>query len=172
MLSNYVDATNDTSILDRALPLVEVRLSPRISLPTLTRHSQLQREISFWNTNRSLSVTSPTTNQTYTVYHYSVNNTAPRPESYLTDYNTAFDPTLPALDESARSDLYAELASGAETGWDYSTRFVKEPLVGGTNGTNQALRALNVRAHVPVDLNSILCTSIFQSVSRLLPNAD
>ena len=86
-----------------------------------------------------------------------MNNTAPHPESYLTDYNTAFDPTLPALDENARSELYAELASGAETGWDYSTRFIKDPLVGGTNGTNQALRALNVRAHVPVDLNSILC---------------
>ena len=33
--------------------------------------------------NRSVQVTSPYTNQTYTMYHYSVNNTAPRPESYI-----------------------------------------------------------------------------------------
>lgn len=28
-------------------------------------------------------MTSPYTNKTYTMYHYSVDNTAPRPESYL-----------------------------------------------------------------------------------------
>jgi alpha,alpha-trehalase len=46
---------------------------------------------------------------------YAVNNTAPRPESYLEDYVTANDAHA-NLTEDQRSNLYAELASGAETG--------------------------------------------------------
>lgn len=65
MLDAYVAATNDTSILDRALPLAE-------------------KELAWWNTNRTSPVTSPYTNKTYSLARYAVNNTAPRPESYLT----------------------------------------------------------------------------------------
>lgn len=40
-----------------------------------------QVELQWWQTNRSLEVTSPWTNQTHDVYHYNVFlNTAPRPE--------------------------------------------------------------------------------------------
>ncbi|KAI0060461.1 glycoside hydrolase family 37 protein [Artomyces pyxidatus] len=138
MLSNYVAASSDTSILTRALPLAE-------------------RELAWWRDNRSLNVTSPFTNQTYLLSRYAVTNSAPRPESYLTDYLTANDPALKTpLNESQRADLYSELASGAETGWDYSTRFVSQPLAGGSANTNPALRSLNVKNHIPVDLNSIL----------------
>ncbi|OBZ71163.1 Trehalase [Grifola frondosa] len=90
-------------------------------------------------------------------YSYRVNNTAPRPESYLEDYLTANDPTLSIpLNESQRANLYAELASGAETGWDYSSRWTAQPYAGGTNDTNPILRALNIRNTIPVCLNSIL----------------
>ena len=65
MLYDYVKATGDTSILKRALPIAE-------------------KELAWWHTNRTLSVTSPFTNKTYTMARYAVNNTAPRPESYLT----------------------------------------------------------------------------------------
>lgn len=65
MVSDYVAASNDTSVLERALPLAG-------------------RELAWWHTNRTVNVTSPYTNQTYEVYRYAVNNSAPRPESYLT----------------------------------------------------------------------------------------
>lgn len=65
MLSDYVAASNDTSVLDRGLPLAEA-------------------EFKWWAENRSINVTSPFTNKTYTMARYAVNNTAPRPESYLT----------------------------------------------------------------------------------------
>lgn len=42
-------------------------------------------------------------------------------------------------------------------GWDYSTRFVSLPVAGGTNYTTPALRSLDVKNHIPVDLNAILC---------------
>ncbi|KAI9454058.1 trehalase [Lactarius psammicola] len=141
MLSTYVSASNDTSILDRALPLAE-------------------RELAWWRDNRSVNVTSPYSNKTYTLSRFSVTNSAPRPESYLTDYNTANDPTLSTpLTESQRAELYSELASGAESGWDYSTRFIALPVDGGTNNTAPALRSVNIKNHVPVDLNSILYKS-------------
>ena len=65
MLSDYVSTTNDTAILDRALPLAE-------------------KELAWWNTNRTSNITSPYTNKTYPMARYAVANTAPRPESYLT----------------------------------------------------------------------------------------
>lgn len=70
---------------------------------------------------------------------YAVNNTAPRPESYLTgslssrsppftlltelstDYLTAHDPTSTTLNDTQLADLYGELASGAETGILFSS---------------------------------------------------
>lgn len=80
----------------------------------------------------------------------------------MTDYMTANDPTLTTpLTEDQRSDLYSELASGAETGWDYSSRWAAQPFAGGTNDTNPLLRSLNVRNLIPVCLNSMLCKSRF-----------
>ena len=94
MLDQYVKTTNDTTILTRALPLAEL-------------------ELEWWSKNRTIPVTSSYTSQTYNMSHYAVVNSAPRPESYLVDYQTA---TGANLTEQQRSDLYAELASGAESG--------------------------------------------------------
>ena len=83
------------------------------------------------------------------------------------DYLTANDPTLSTpLTEDERSNLYAELASGAETGWDYSSRWSKEPLAGSAADQNPKLRALNVRGIIPVCLNSILCTSMLLAFEK------
>ncbi|KAG7444163.1 glycoside hydrolase [Guyanagaster necrorhizus] len=133
MLFRYITVTNDTSILTRALPLAE-------------------KELDWWQENRTVNVTSPSTNKVHEMARYAVNNTAPRPESYLTDYLTANGPDVsPPLNESQRSSLYAELASGAETGWDYTSRWFSNPAAG-----NSDLKQLNVRNTIPVDLNSIL----------------
>ncbi|THH06780.1 hypothetical protein EW145_g3851 [Phellinidium pouzarii] len=148
MLADYVNASNDTSILARGLPLAE-------------------RELQFWHTNRTLSVTSPFTNTTYQVSRYAVNNTAPRPESYLTDYNTVNGPdVVTPFNDTQKADLYDELASGAETGWDYTSRFFKVPLAGGTNDTDPGLRTLNVRNTIPICLNNkahILLAQLYSS---------
>ncbi|KAF9450542.1 glycoside hydrolase family 37 protein [Macrolepiota fuliginosa MF-IS2] len=132
MLFRYVNVTGDRSILTRALPLAE-------------------KELKWWHDNRSLNVTSPFTNRTHLVYHYNVNNSAPRPESYLTDYLTANGPDVsPSLNDTQKADLYAELATGAESGWDYTRRWF-------TDGDNDgSLRNLGVRSLIGVDLNSIL----------------
>ena len=61
----------------------------------------------------------------------------------------------PALNEAAQGALYGELASGAETGWDYSSRWCKQPLLNLTDN-DPALRTLNVKGVIPVELNSLL----------------
>lgn len=79
-----------------------------------------QSELKWWATNRTVEVTSSYSNKTYSMAHYAVNNTAPRPESYLEDYITGnSDGANFTADQ--RAALYAELASGAETGTEFLT---------------------------------------------------
>ena len=136
MLNLYVQETGNTTILTEALPLADI-------------------EMKWWDSNRSIEVTSPWTNETYTVYHYNVFvNTAPRPEGYLEDFETA-NGAEPALNETEKEKLYIELASGAESGWDYSVRWATERII---NLEEQfpILRKLGVVATIPVDLTSLM----------------
>lgn len=135
MVNAYVQKTGNTTILERALPIMET-------------------ELEWWRENRTISVTSPFTGKNYSVAHFAVDNSAPRPEGYVEDITTAFG-AEPPLDAAAREELWAELASGAESGWDYSSRWCKEPVIN-ISDNNPALRTLNVRAMIPVDLNSLL----------------
>ncbi|KAF8334741.1 Six-hairpin glycosidase-like protein [Cantharellus anzutake] len=78
-------------------------------------------------------------------------------KGFLQDYLAANGPDLVVpYNESQKADLYAELASGAESGHDYSSRWIQQPLLGNTTNTTPALRTLNVRKTIPVDLNSAL----------------
>ncbi|CAI6082684.1 unnamed protein product [Clonostachys chloroleuca] len=145
MIQTYVDYTNDTEILDRALPL-------------------LVKEHEFFMNNRTVDV--QVGNKTYTLNRYAVENTQPRPESYREDYITArnssyfaesgivYPETVP-LNDSEVATLYSHLASGAESGWDYTSRWIANP-EDGARDVYFPLRSLNVRNIVPVDLNSIM----------------
>jgi alpha,alpha-trehalase len=66
----------------------------------------------------------------------------PRPESYKPDYELGA--TLPA---ARRDSLYREIRATAESGWDFSSRWMRDP---------SDLRTLETTALVPVDLNSLL----------------
>lgn len=145
MVQTYIDYTNDTTILSRALPL-------------------LVKEHEFFMTNRTVDV--EIGNQTYTLNHYAVENNQPRPESYAEDYATATNtsyyaesgiiyPENKPLNDSQIEELYANLASGAESGWDYSSRWIARPK-DAQDDVYFPLRSLNTMEIVPVDLNSIL----------------
>jgi len=69
----------------------------------------------------------------------------PRPESYREDF--ALAQTVP---ESQREALYRNLRAGAESGWDFSSRWMRDP---------KDLRTLEVIDLAPVDLNSLLYNS-------------
>jgi alpha,alpha-trehalase len=144
MVRIYVEYTNDTSVLERVLPTLE-------------------KEYDFWSKNRTVDV--EVDGETYTLNHYAVLNNQPRPESYREDYETATNTSYysesgiiyPAMnltnDEIAQ--LYSDLASGAESGWDYSSRWIAN-LADAVEDVYFPLRSLSTANIVPVDLNSIL----------------
>jgi alpha,alpha-trehalase len=66
----------------------------------------------------------------------------PRPESYREDWTTA--QTLPA---ERRETFYRNVRAAAESGWDFSSRWMRDPA---------DLRTLETTELVPVDLNSLL----------------
>lgn len=66
----------------------------------------------------------------------------PRPESYLQDRQTAA-----AATGRPPAEVYRELRAGAESGWDYSSRWL---------GDRRQLRTIRTTAIIPVDLNSLL----------------
>ncbi|KAH7128324.1 trehalase precursor [Dendryphion nanum] len=145
MVRIYVEYTNNATILERALPLLE-------------------KEYEFWVNNRT--VTLERAHRNYTLAHYAVDNNQPRPESYREDYITAnnktffnehgetFNVTTP-LNSSQIAQLYSDLASGAESGFDYTARWLKNPY-DAVSDTYFPLRSLNTENIIPVDLNSIL----------------
>jgi alpha,alpha-trehalase len=67
----------------------------------------------------------------------------PRPESYRED--EALGRTFPA--GAARERMYRNLRAGAESGWDFSSRWMRDP---------KDLKTLEVIDLAPVDLNALL----------------
>jgi len=97
---------------------------------------------------------------------YAVENTEPRPESYREDWVTANNksyyatsgiiyPETTPLNEAQKATLYADLASGAESGMDYTVRWISNPS-DAVDDVYFPLRSLNTANIVGVDLNSIL----------------
>ena len=66
----------------------------------------------------------------------------PRPESYREDF--ALGSTLP---QERREAFYRDVRAAAESGWDFSSRWMRDPT---------DLRSLETTALVPVDLNALL----------------
>ena len=72
---------------------------------------------------------------------------------FYIDYLTVNDPTLQSpLNDSQKADMYAEFATGGESGWDFSSRFYA-----GSTSTLGGLLRLNGRNIVGPDLNGIIC---------------
>ena len=66
----------------------------------------------------------------------------PRPEAYKPDYQLA-----QSLPDSLRERFYRNTRAAAESGWDFSSRWMRDP---------SDLRTLETTALIPVDLNSLL----------------
>jgi len=72
--------------------------------------------------------------------YYDAKNT-PRPESYKEDVETAELGDIPA------EKMYRHLRAGAESGWDYSSRWFSDP---------EKLETIHTTDIVPIDLNCLL----------------
>ncbi|CAG8616406.1 2696_t:CDS:2 [Ambispora leptoticha] len=145
MVKIYYKATNDFDMVKSALPT-------------------LLKEYEFWQKNTTVQIVAKNhpSKKKYTLNRYIVHNSDPRPESFLEDYFTATNATW--LNATGRENLYADIATVAETGWDFSSRWVRaEKLTeylqdtSFTRPNNYALlQNLDTRSVIPIDLNSIL----------------
>ncbi|KAG9098452.1 hypothetical protein FRC06_006370 [Ceratobasidium sp. 370] len=135
MLHTYVEHTNDFQILHEALPLAE-------------------RELQWWYKNRTVLVFHDGTN--HTVFRYNVKATGPRPESYAEDWRSVWCYSEHAPDKPTQEFKYSEFASGAESGWDYTARWMSDPFNVGQHEVPKQMTYLRIRDIIPVDLNSML----------------
>lgn len=132
MVNLYIEATNDTDFLRENIPY-------------------LVDEYNFWMTNRSVEYTD-VHNKKFVLNRYAAPITKPRPESYTEDVSTA----------NKRSNvppekMYQNLASAAESGWDFSSRWFSRDFQGKTSDVSRWLSYTDTTDVIPVDLNSIMC---------------
>lgn len=100
---------------------------------------------------------SPATLYPLNVYHS--NETTPRPESYLPDLETAgvdIDSKDWETISPSQAELYRNIRTGAETGWDFSSRWF-QPILSSSSGLYQYnLSTIDTTHIIPVDLNSFM----------------
>lgn len=108
---------------------------------------QLQREYAFWMDGAQTLEPGQATRHAVRLADGSLFNRywdardTPRPESWMQDRETAQAANRPA------SEVYRDLRAGAESGWDYSTRWL---------GDRRQLSTIRTTAIIPIDLNSLL----------------
>lgn len=118
MVLEYYSWTKDKAFLLKALPI-------------------LLREYKFWMTYRSIAL-----DDNHTLNYFYSDATKPRPESYREDVHHSSE-----MDTNEAINFYADLAAGAESGEDFTSRWF-------TSGPD--LRTIKTRSFVPVDLNAIM----------------
>ncbi|VIO94258.1 Uncharacterized protein BM_BM1535 [Brugia malayi] len=123
MVYEYYEATKDTEFIRN-------------------NFKYLVKEFEFWIKNRSLIVRDKN-GKNHTVYQYRTITNVPRPESYLVDAEAAVK-----VKKENRLKFFQDLASAAESGWDFSSRWFRD------RRTMQSIETTNI---VPVDLNALLC---------------
>lgn len=127
MVESYYQATKDKEFLRAALP-------------------RLDQEYSFWMENRSLSVS--VNGSEHRLNKFDVQVGLPRPESYTDDLELA-----EGLSEVSKQQLWMDLKAGAESGWDFTSRWFVDS-DGQNSGTLKNTRTSQI---VPTDLNALLC---------------
>ncbi|RCN29816.1 alpha,alpha-trehalase [Ancylostoma caninum] len=98
MVYEYYEVTKDKDFVMKMLPILE-------------------KELTFWNNNRMTTVTVKGTD--YFVYRYNTKSNMPRPESYAQDIKKA--QSVPD-----KAQFWQDIASAAESGWDFSTRWFSD----------------------------------------------
>ncbi|XP_033213975.1 trehalase-like [Belonocnema kinseyi] len=130
MVQTYIDATKDYDFVKKILHV-------------------LDREFDFWEKKRTVDV--DYRGKSYKMARYFVESDGPRPESYREDYDLAkYLPT-----DEAKREMYENIKTGAETGWDFSSRWLISPTENGQD-PRRNLSNIATKYIIPVDLNAFL----------------
>jgi len=125
----------------------------------------LEQEYRFWMqlgpSGHAVEIVRPSrdgsnTNVTYVLNRYTSNANHPRPESYREDVNVAaeiygktvdMDDGNAAATESKKVKYYNDVIAAAESGWDFSSRWLRD---------ESDIKSMFTSCVIPVDLNSIM----------------
>ncbi|CAH1154572.1 unnamed protein product [Phaedon cochleariae] len=133
MVGLYIDETND--------------------LKWLKRHIRtLEEELEWWLSNRTIVVKKDGVE--HRLAHYACESGTPRPESYAEDLRTCES-------HADKETCYKNLKSGAESGWDFSSRWFFAP----DGAISPNLTLIDTKRAIPVELNSYLCKA-FRELSH------
>ena len=155
----FIPNGNRTYYLGRSQPpffalMVEVLANAKNDKILINYLPQLEREYNFWmNGQKDLDEKASRRivrmKDGETMNRYWDDNTTPRPESYREDIETA-EKALSKNPELTKEEVYRNLRAGAESGWDFSSRWLE-----GADGEFD-LSTIHTTSIVPVDLNSLL----------------
>ena len=143
MVKDYIDFSGDQTILEDIDFLIQ--------------------EMKWFEKNRSVEVIHPS--GTYYMFRYDTNGYGPRPESYKEDLEIIEHAGLDTEEEKA--ELFKHIRAGAESGWDFSCRWI----IDSEGGCNGGLENIRTRFIIPVDLNSIMYKN-YTVLSNLLSMLD
>ena len=126
----------------------------------------LQTEYNWWmnkKNNHLHSIYNNELQQFYNLNIYHSNETTPRPESYLVDLETA-QVEINSIDWETitpeQAMLYNNIRTGAETGWDFSSRWFHPILQDTTTSSSFTyqynLSTIDTTNIIPIDLNSFM----------------
>jgi alpha,alpha-trehalase len=133
MVYEYFLATGDLDFVQYVLPLLE-------------------KEHNFWVTHRAVPYIDEDSGlELFQFFQYKATLKTPRPESYREDMELVKD--LKTEEEKQR--LWSEVASAAETGWDFSTRWFAQ-----SGEHRHDMKSIKTWSIVPVDLNAYLCVNM------------
>merc|ERR550534_2182416 len=126
LVNDYLSSKND--------PTTE-----RLDIASVVWH--LDQEFKFWQ-SKMVNVNG------HKLARYWVDVGGPRPESYKEDFNLGNK-----LGTNQSEVWYRHMKSGAESGWDYSSRWMEEDV----ESNDDELLSVQTGDILPVDLNSFLC---------------
>ena len=79
-------------------------------------------EFTYWVHNHTVEVKAEASGRSHKLFHYHCTDDGPRPESYFEDYELVEGEG--ERTDAEKREMYWEMKTGAETGWDYSTRWM------------------------------------------------
>ncbi|XP_065203183.1 trehalase-like [Planococcus citri] len=111
---------------------------------------ELETEFDWWWNHRKVIVNK--NNRAYHMFRYHAVSCYPRPEAYKEDYELLenYSPEDPELAKV----IFSGIRSGAESGWDFSSRHMRNPE--NSKNMKNGLRDMNPAQFVYVELNSIM----------------
>ncbi|XP_057799475.1 probable trehalase [Salvia miltiorrhiza] len=124
MVVDVYNRTRDETLLTKSLPA-------------------LLKEYHFWNSGIHKVIVEDAQGSNHTLSRYYARWNQPRPESLTIDTETASK----LSSKCGKEKLYRELASAAESGWDFSTRWMRD---------ESDLTTLATTSILPVDLNAFI----------------